>query len=49
MPTIVLGEAGVEHVDQPKLLEVIITDDLKWQGNTDYVCEKVSSCLYTSS
>ena len=46
IPTILLGRAGVGRLNQTKLQGMIITDDLKWRGHTDYVSGKASLHLY---
>ena len=46
VPATKLGGSQVEHVSQEKLLGVILSNDLKWQGHIDYVCGKASSRLY---
>ena len=46
VPPIKLGASEVERVSQVKVLGVIPTNDLKWQGHIDYVCSKGSSRLY---
>ena len=38
VPPIVLGGTDVERVRQIKLLGLIVTDDLKWQEHSDYLC-----------
>ena len=39
IPAIKLGDSKVERARQVKLLGVIVTNDLKWQGHIDYVCD----------
>ena len=35
-----IDEETIEVVDQAKLLRVFITNDLKWDKNTDYLVKK---------
>ena len=41
--TLTLDSANLEVVNQAKLLGVIISDDLKWDKNTEYLVKKANS------
>ena len=36
----------LETVNQTKLLGVILTDDLKWSANTEFICKKASQRMW---
>ena len=36
----------IEHMTDPKLVEVIISQDLRWHKNTKYICDKARSKLW---
>ena len=38
-----MNRENLEVVSQAKLLGVIITNDLKWESNTDYLVKKANS------
>ena len=44
---IVFGNNTVEHVTTYKLLDIIISNDLKWSKHIDYISKKASKCLYS--
>ena len=44
---IVLGNNTVERVTTYKLLDIIISNDLKWSEHIDYISKKASKCLYS--
>ena len=46
VPPIVLDSTEIVRVQQAKLLGVMLSNDLKWQGHVDYVCAKRSQRLY---
>ena len=37
----------LEVMSETKLLGVIVTNDLKWSGNTDYICKKAYKKMWT--
>ena len=37
----------LEVISETKLVGVIISNDLKWQKNTDYICQKARLRLWT--
>ena len=37
---------NLEEIDHAKLLGLIISSDLKWDLNTDYMCQKARSKIY---
>ena len=37
----------LEVISETKLVGVIISNDLKWKKNTDYVCQKARTKLWT--
>ena len=37
----------LEVVNQTKLLGVMLTSDLKWSANTDYICKKAYKSMWT--
>ena len=45
-PNLVIDEVNLEVVEQMKLLGVVITSDLKWDKNTDYITKKAFSRLW---
>ena len=44
---IVIGNNTVERVTTYKLLDIIISNDLKWSEHIDYISKKASKCLYS--
>ena len=38
---------NVEVVTETKLLGIILTNDLKWSSNTEYICKKAYKKLWT--
>ena len=47
MPEIVVNNTRLDLVEQSKLLGVIITSDLKWEANTNYIVKKCNSKVWT--
>ena len=45
-PNLVIDDVKLEVVEQMKLLGVVITSDLKWDQNTDYITKKAFSRLW---
>ena len=41
------AQKNLEYVSQAKILGIIITDDLKWSENTDFITKKAMSRLWT--
>jgi hypothetical protein len=41
-----IGDTPIERVKQTKLLGVILSDDLSWQDNTNYIYSKAAKRLY---
>ena len=40
-------QPNLEVIMETKLVGVIISDDLKWQKNTDYICQRARTKLWT--
>ena len=41
------NKVNLEVITETKLVGVIISDDLRWQKNTDYICQKARGKLWT--
>ena len=46
MPEIVVGDENLEVVEEFKLLGVMLTSNLKWETNTDYITKKAYKRLW---
>ena len=47
MPDIAVNNVRLDLVEQTKLLGVVITSDLKWEANTQYIVTKCNSKVWT--
>ena len=47
MPEISINNTRLDVVEQSKLLGVIISSDLKWEANTQYIARKCNSMVWT--
>ena len=47
MPEISINNTRLDVVEQSKLLGVIISSDLKWEANTQYIARKCNSRIWT--
>ena len=41
------NKVNLEVITETKLVGVIISDDLRWQKNSDYICQKARGKLWT--
>ena len=47
VPEMTVDNTRIELVEQTKLLGVIITSDLKWENNTQYIIQRCNSKMWT--